>query len=120
MVSIGSPPEVVAIARAKLGQREFENRKQEILQSHPGARLIEERAVSLAQAERRYSGRMARFEYEGLFAHERQVVASRVYVFPYVGGKWVVKYRFSCPQGIDPSKEVADFMRSLPLTIAGS
>jgi len=120
LVSIGSPPEVVATARANLCQREFESRKQEILQSHPGAKLIEERAVSVVRAGGTHSGRMAAFEYEDIFAHQRQPVAARVYLFCYVGGKWVVKYRFSYPKSFDASKDIEDFMRSLSWTLASS
>src|SRR5678815_628029 len=39
--SIGSPPEVVAGARAHLTEGEFERRKQEVQHAHPGATLVE-------------------------------------------------------------------------------
>jgi hypothetical protein len=120
LVSIGSPQEVVATARANLCQREFETRKQEVLQSHAGAKLVEERAISLVQAGETRSGRMAAFEYEDVFAHQRQAVAARVYLFCYVGGKWVVKYRFSYPKSFDATKEIEEFMRSLSWTVASS
>ena len=41
LVSIGSPPEVVETAHARLAKNEFEARKREILQSHPWSRLID-------------------------------------------------------------------------------
>lgn len=120
LVSIGSPPEVVASARARLSQNEFETRKQEILHVHPGARLIQEREVSMPWGSMTYSGRMATFEFEDFFAGQRQVLRSHVYLFSYVGEKWTIKYRFTHPKSFDATKEIEGFMQSLSWTLISS
>jgi len=120
LVSIGSPPEVVALARARLAKGEFEARKREVLQAHPGARLVEETEVSLPQGVWTYSGRMATFEYEGVFAFQGQALRSQVYLFNYVGGKWAIKYRFTHPKRFDATKEIEAFMQNLQWTVASS
>ena len=62
LVSIGSPPEVVAGARAHLTEGEFERRKQEIQHAHPGATLIEQRATVRTESGQSYPGKLAIFE----------------------------------------------------------
>lgn len=120
VVAIGSPPEVVAPARAALAKSEFEARKREILQAHPGAILVEEKEVSLPQGGGAYSGRMATFDYEGVFAFHSQLLRSRVYLFNYVGGKWAIKYRFAHPKKFDATKEIEAFMQNFQWTVASS
>ena len=120
VLSFGSPAKVVASARATLCQSEFEGRKQEILQAHPGAKLIEERDVSLVQSGATYSGKMAAFEYDDVFAHKHQAVGGCFYLFCYVGEKWVVKYRFSHPKDFEATKDIEGFMRNLELTLSTS
>jgi hypothetical protein len=120
LVSIGSPVKVVASARANLCRGEFEGRKQEIVQAHPGAKLIGEKDVSLVQAGVIYTGKMATFEYEDIFINQRQTIEGRVYLFCYVSDKWVVKYRFSYPKRFDAENEIDGFLRSLSWTITNS
>jgi len=45
LLSIGSPPDVVASARGTLCNNEFARRKKELVDAHSGARLIQERAA---------------------------------------------------------------------------
>src|SRR5947209_20546131 len=81
LVSIGSPPDVVAGARAHLTEGEFERRKQEVQHAHPGATLIEQRDIARAEGARSYPGKLAIFEYEDKFAGSRTLVRSHLYVF---------------------------------------
>ena len=113
LVSIGSPPEVIAGARAQLTENEFENRKQEILHAHPGARLIEQRDTTRTEGGQSYPGKLAVFEYEDVFAGARISVRSQLYLFCYVGGKWTVKHRFTHPKAVDGDKEIQEFIQSL-------
>src|SRR5262245_50828993 len=101
LTSIGSPPDVVAGARAHLTEAEFQRRKQEIQQAHPGAVLVEQRGISRAEGVQTYAGRLAVFEYEEVYAGSRMPVRSRLCLFCYVGGKWTVKYRFTHPKSED-------------------
>jgi len=120
LVSIGSPPEVVAAARAKLMNDEFELQKRQILRVHSGGRLIQESVVSLSQGTTTYAGKMATFEFEENFAGRRQPVQSHIFLFSYVDGKWTVKYRFSHPLSLDAAKEIDTFMKNLRWTFGGS
>ena len=113
LVSIGSPADVVAGARAQLTQNEFENRKQEVLHAHPGARLIEQRDTTRTEAGQSYPGKFAVFEYEDVFAGSRIALHSELHLFCYVGGKWTVKYRFTHPKAVDAEKKIQEFMQSL-------
>jgi hypothetical protein len=117
LVSIESPPDVIVAARNRLAQNEFEARKREIMQFRPGVVMIEERDVSLQQGNTSYSGRMATFEYQEMFAGQRQLLHSHLYVYCYVGGKWVIKYRFTHPRFFDATKEMNEFMKNLSWTL---
>jgi hypothetical protein len=111
LTSIGSPPEVVAGARAHLTEGEFERRKQEIQHAHPGTAVLEQRDFSRTESGQSYAGKLAVFEYEELFAGSRMPVLSRIYLFCYVGGKWTVKYRFTHPKNEDGDREIQEFIR---------
>ena len=117
LISIGSPPNVVAAARDRLAQNEFEARKREVMHFRPGALLIEEREVSLQQGNATYLGKMATFEYEEVFAGQRQLLRSHLYFFCFAGGKWVIKYRFTHPRFFDATKEIDEFMKNLLWTL---
>jgi hypothetical protein len=112
LVSIGSPPEVVAGARAHLTEGEFERRKQEIQHAHPGAMLIEQRDIVRTEHSQSFAGKIAVFEYEDVFAGSRMPLRSHLYVFCYVGGKWAVEYRFTYPKTEDADREIQEFIQS--------
>jgi hypothetical protein len=109
--SIGSPPEVVAGARARLTGSEFEWCKREIQGAHPGARLVEQRDVTRTEAGQPYFGKLAIFEFNDIFAGSRIPVRSRLYLYCYVGGKWAVKYRFTYPKSEDADREIEEFIQ---------
>ena len=113
LTTIGSPPEVVAGARARLTENEFENRKQEILRAHPGAKLIEQRDTTQSESGEHHPGKLAVFEYEDLFAGSKTSVRSHLYLFCYIGSKWTIKYRFTHPKAVDGDKEIQEFIQSL-------
>jgi hypothetical protein len=111
LVSIGSPPDVVAGARAHLTEGEFERRKQEIHHAHPDAVLIGQRDIVQIESGQSYPGKMALFEFEQVFAGSRMAVRSRLYVFCYAGGKWAIEYRFTHPEVVDADREIQDFIQ---------
>src|SRR5437867_1040293 len=111
LVSIGSPPDVIAGARAHLTEGEFERRKQELQRAHPEATLIEQRETVRTESGQSYPGKLAVFEYEDVFAGSKIPVRSHLYVFCYVGGKWAVEYRFTRPKGEDADREIQEFIQ---------
>jgi hypothetical protein len=117
LVSIGSPPEVVADARSHLCAGEFARRKAELMDAHPGAQLIREGAVLPPGRESGVPGSMAAYEMEGVFSHQKQQMSSVLYVYCYVGGKWAIEYRFSSPKAVDLDGAISTFMAALPWTV---
>jgi hypothetical protein len=110
LMSIGSSPDVIAGARSRLAEREFERRKQEIRQVHPGATFIEQHDTVCTEGGQSYAGKVATYEYEELFAGSRRLLRSQLCLFCYVGGKWAVEYRFTRPKAEDADKEIQEFM----------
>ncbi len=117
LTSAGSPDSVVAAARARLMEQEFEVRKREIMSVTPDAKLAAEGEAVLRQGPVRYAGRRAAFILERVFSGQRRRLASDLYIFGYVGGRWIVKYRFSYPAEFDAADHIAALMRDLRVTI---
>lgn len=92
-------------------EQEFERRKQEIQQVHAGATLLDQREFSRKENGQSYSGKMAVFEFEDMFAGARTRLRSRLYLFSYVDGKWTVKYRFTYPKSEEAEDAIDDFIR---------
>lgn len=113
VVSILSPAEVTARAKELSAQQHFETVKSDIIRAHPEARLVSEEEVTLVQAGGIQKGKKAGFEFEGVFANQRQQLKSHAYLF--VHGKWFIKYRITYPQDIDGAvrEKIKDFMNSL-------
>jgi hypothetical protein len=117
LASTNSSAPVPAAVRAGLMKREFEARKREILSVTPDARLVAEGDAVLRQGGASYTGRKAEFMLERVFSGKRRRLASELYIFCYVGGKWIVKYRFSYPAELDAADFIATLMRDLRVTI---
>jgi hypothetical protein len=83
----------------------------------PDARLVAEGDAVLRQGAARFAGRKAEFMLERVFSGKRRRLASELYIFGYVGGKWIVKYRFSHPAELDAADLIATLMRDLRVTI---
>jgi len=111
LVSIGSPPDVVAGARSHLSEGEFERRKQEIQHVHSGALLIDQHDTVRIENGHSYAGKVAIYTFEDVFAGSRIPVRSQLYVFCYVGGKWAVEYRITYPKSEDADNEVQEFIQ---------
>jgi hypothetical protein len=112
-VSTGSPPGTFANTQARLLEAEFKSRKQEILDSHPGAHFIREENIRLPQGDKTHSGMMATFEFEGIFGGQDNALSSNLYLFWYVEGEWIIKYRFTYSKNVDALKEIEGFMKGL-------
>ena len=110
LVSIGSPPDVIAEAKAHLAESEFERRQREIHQVHPDAMLIEQHDTVRTEDGLSYPGKMAIYEYEDLFAGSRQILRSELYVFCYIGGKWAVEYRITRPKAEQADQQIQQFI----------
>jgi hypothetical protein len=118
LVSIGSPANVVASARATLCNGEFERRKREVVHRHPGAHLIQEKDATLPQVGSASPGKMAAFDYDDHFGGRSQPLHSELYVFCYIGRKWALEYRFTHPKDFDAGEAISSFMAKLPSNVA--
>lgn len=119
IISIMSPPEVIETTRTTLSKNQYEATKQGILSGHENARL-KEYDFNLPQGEMEVSGKLAVFEYDGVFASRQQKLMSILYFFTYVNQKWTVKYRFTFPRVVNASKEVKGFMKDFSWSIEKS
>lgn len=117
LVSIGSPPGTVASARTFLAKSEFEARKREVLQSRPGARLIEDTEISVPIGGTLRVGRMATFEYEDQFAGQRQSLRSHLCMLNFVGGTWAIKYRITYPASLEATREIDTILQGVPWNV---
>jgi hypothetical protein len=117
IVSVGSPTSVIAAARSTSTEQEFKTRQREIMGAHPDAKMLSEGDATLRQGSESYVRRKAAFAFEQGFARKQQRVGSELYVFGFVGGEWIVKYRFTYPIDLDAANRIATFMRDLTLTI---
>jgi hypothetical protein len=109
------------VSQGLLGQH-FQTCKQEILRSHPDARLISERSFKLIQGDNQFEGMKATFSMSYKFGLTSQDSTSEVYLFLVepgmkllVTGRQFVKYRATYPttKGAQAESEFAAFMTNL-------
>lgn len=117
LISIGSPPETVASARAYLSKQEFEARKREALQPRPGARLIEDTEITIPVGGTIRTGRMAIFEYDENFLGKKESLRSHLCIFNFVGGKWAIKFRISYPRHLEVTREIDSILQGVPWNV---
>ena len=113
--SFGSPPNVVADARVRLANAEFERRKREVTDANPGAVLVQERPVTLTQNNVSIDGQEASFTFTGDLGGQMRKLRSELFVFCFLGQTWALEYRISYPEEIDSRAEIDAFMRDLRL-----
>jgi len=113
VISIGSPPDVVAEAHAMVLQKEFYAEMRVIEGVHPGARLMATDEATLVQGGKPQVGRKAVYEFNEGTEWFPKRNTSRLYLFRY--GKWNIKYRFTYPSIIDTQADacIKVFMTSL-------
>jgi hypothetical protein len=102
-----------------LSEQLFADEEQAIVELHSGAQVLDEGETSLDQRGTPYPGYAASFRYREDFFGEVLPVRSQLYLFPMVGGKWMVKYRITYPATIDGGAETEAFIHRLPWTIRG-
>jgi hypothetical protein len=113
LVSIASPPNVIAGTRMDLTQVEFERRKSEVLHAHPDAKLIEEEDLTLSKNSQSNYGKLAVFDYEDRFAGMSTRLHSYLYVFCYVNNKWAIEYRFTFTADVNGTPKIQEFLQNL-------
>jgi hypothetical protein len=118
LVSIGSPPAVIESARETLCRQEYANRKQEVFDFHPGARLVREASAAPPQGGP-LPGAMAAFSFDDTLAGERRALGSELYVFCYAGDRWAFEYRFTYPEEQDAGPTIRAFMTALRWPVFG-
>jgi hypothetical protein len=102
-----------------LGQQLFGEEEQGVVELHGGAELVDGGETSFEQHGVSYPGAISTFRYNEDFFGRVQKVRSQLILFPMVGGKWMVKYRATYPEGYDGATEVSAFIHALPWTIRG-
>ena len=112
------PRDELADALYMIAEQLFADEEQAIGQLHPGAELADEGDTSLLKGPRDWPGNYASFHYDEDAFGRVQPVESKLYLFPMVAGKWMVKFRITAPAG-DGSAAAEQFVRALPWTIRG-
>ena len=108
---VGSAREAVAEAKAH-----FEAVKSEIFRAHQGVRLVSEEQSSMTIKGTEYPALRATLDLADEFGGTVLPLRSHVYLVPFVGGRWVVKYRFTYPQvsGAASEPELKAFLAEWP------
>lgn len=114
LISIGSPQEVIDEAKAKLFDQLWQQSAESIQKAHPSVTARPPETVTITYLGHTYTGRRQLFSYEQVFAMQRQQVTSSLYVFPFINGQWVLKYRFTYPASIDMQPAVDEFIAKVP------
>jgi hypothetical protein len=94
----------------------FADEEQAIAQLHPGSDMTDEGDTSLLKEGMNWPGNYATYRYDEDAFGKVQPVSSKLYLFPMVAGKWMVKYRITAPEGTG-AEEGERFVRALPWTI---
>ncbi|HEX6374761.1 MAG TPA: hypothetical protein VFZ91_03470 [Allosphingosinicella sp.] len=103
-----------AAARAKLCDEEFGAVNTAISSQHGDAAPLERgAALAVAGADPKLGHRSA-YRFPSRFDDRVQEIRSEVYLYCYVGGDWLVKYRVSAPVAVKPDKPVRNFIRNGP------
>jgi len=102
-----------------LGEQLYGEEEQAIVELHPGAEVVQEGETVFEQHGVRYPGALAVFHYDEDFYGHDTPVESRLYLFPMVAGKWMVKYRVTFPQDTNGAADVDAFLHGLAWTIRG-
>jgi len=106
---IGSPKEAVAAAMAH-----FQAVKEEVLKKHDGVRVVSEEQFPMMVKGTEYPALRATLEFEDEWAGTRMPLRSHIYLVPFYGGRWIVKYRFTHPKDGASEAEVQAFVKEWP------
>ncbi|HXJ00744.1 MAG TPA: hypothetical protein VNH44_05935 [Micropepsaceae bacterium] len=113
------PKEDLVGAWYMLGEQLFNEEEEGVVELHPGAELVDGGETSFDQHGVSYPGAFSTYRYDEDFFGSVQPVRSQLHVFPMVGGKWMVKYRITYPEGVDGAAQATAFIHALPWTIRG-
>ena len=117
--SFGSPQNVVDAARNTLFQNTYQKAKNEIIQYHPGAKVLSETPSQPPNQSAQTTGIHAQFSYMEDFAGKVCPVESHLYLYGYVNDYWLVKYRISLPEDTsnEARQKLDEFLKSIKWTI---
>jgi hypothetical protein len=101
-----------------IAEQLFGDEEQAIADLHPGSELRDEGDTSIEKQGKEWPGNYALFRYDEDAFGKVQRVDSKLYLFPMVAGKWMVKFRITAPAG-NGEAEGERFVRALPWTIRG-
>jgi hypothetical protein len=106
----------LADALYMVSEQLFADEEQAIVDLHPGAQVRDEGDTALLKQGDNWPGNYAEFRYNEDVFGKVQRVDSKLYLFPLVGGRWMVKYRLTAPAG-SGAEEAERFVRALDWTI---
>jgi hypothetical protein len=95
-----------------VARHDFNQRKKELLESHPGSHWQSDREYSLVQDGKKHLGRLATLEFERGSKGATEKFLSRLYFF-IDGDKWVIQYRVTYPKSFRVGRRIQDFLQKL-------
>jgi len=110
------PRDEVADALYMIAEQLFGDEEEAIQDLHPGAELIDEGDTTITEQGRQFPGNFAAYRYDENAFGKRQRVDSKLYLFPMVAGKWMVKFRITAPDA-NGTAQAEKFVHTLPWTI---
>ncbi len=112
------PRDQVADALYMIAEQLFGDEEEAIQALHPGAELLDEGDTTITEQGKQFPGNYAAYRYDENAFGKRQRVDSKLYLFPMVAGKWMVKYRITAADA-NGYAQAEKFVRTLPWTIRG-
>ena len=91
----------------------FEDVKSQVF-VHPGAKLVEEGNVASPSPGHMHAGRRAVFTLRGMaYVELKGPLRSEADLFCYVGGKWLILYLATAPDGVAYESQLAELMHAI-------
>ena len=110
------PRDQVADALYMIAEQLFGDEEEAIQALHPGAELLDEGDTTITEQGKQFPGNYAAYRYDENAFGKRQRVDSKLYLFPMVAGKWMVKFRITAADA-NGTAQAEKFIRTLPWTI---
>ena len=113
VISMGSPPDVVASARNQVFKNYFEGAKRQIVAAHPDAKLVYDGKRTLDHEGESHTGLLAMYEFKFGFPYGQDDAHSSLLLFQQKDV--LIKYRFTYPAKAAEELEpvITEFMSAL-------
>lgn len=106
--------DTAAVARASRCLAEFEGTNQAVARAHGGAQPLESGPAEAPAGVGAGLAHRSVFRLRANFDNRMQDIRSEAWLYCYVGGDWLVKYRASSSEGMDATADIEAFIAQGP------